>query len=133
HVVAHARFDYSYLPGEPGGDAVVDRGLRLEVKPQLEPAGIRVPPGLEVQPRVPEEPLRLARARPVADPLQAGRKRRLHQRGQRPEKAGRPYESPFSVRGLTSRRGPRRHLMPYVVAAGVPDSSPPMAVLTLPL
>src|SRR5438067_3489417 len=132
-LLAQAGFDHQQLPSEPGGDAVVDRRLRLEVKAQLEPAGIRVPPGLEVQPRVPEEPLRLARARPVADPLQACRKRRRDQWGQRPEKAGRPNESPFSVRGLTSHRGPSRHLVPYRVAAGVPDSSPLTAVLTIAL
>src|ERR1700730_12872797 len=66
-----ARLDHEQLTGESGGDPIVGSGTGLEGKTELQPAGVRVPPGFEMQPGVIIEPLRLAGADPVADILQS--------------------------------------------------------------
>src|ERR1700674_5108560 len=76
-LLAQAGLDHQQLPRQAVGDAVVERRLSLQVKPQLEPAVVRVPPGLEVHSRVIEEPLRLARASAMADSLHLDGERRL--------------------------------------------------------
>jgi hypothetical protein len=71
-LLAEPRLEHQQLPRQTVSDALVYCRCRLEVKPQLETAGVRVPPGLEMQARVVEVPLRLTRADPVADALQGG-------------------------------------------------------------
>src|SRR5438132_4675255 len=122
-------FEHEQLPGQAGRDPLVDRRLCLEVEAQLETAGVRMPPGLEMQPRVVEEPLRLARAGPVADIAQARGERRLDQRRQRSKESGRPDEPPLVSRGLATDGRANRHRL-YPAAAGLPELAPPTAVLT---
>src|SRR6202521_4425320 len=76
-LLAQPGLDHEQLPRQTVRDAVVDGRLGLQVKPQLEPAVVRVPPGLEVQSWVIEEPLRLARAGAMADSLHLDGERRL--------------------------------------------------------
>jgi hypothetical protein len=56
------------MPGDP-----LVYGFRgFQVKANLQPAAVGVPPGFEVNPRIFEEPLRLAGADPGADASQLG-------------------------------------------------------------
>src|SRR5205807_9802497 len=101
--------DQQQLPGQTVRDAVVHRGLRLQMKSKLEAAGVRVPPGLEMQARVAVKPLRLARASPVADAFHAGREGRHDLRGKRPEESRGANEAPLAMRGRATHRGTCRH------------------------
>jgi len=68
----------------------------------------------------------------MADPLQADRESRLDPRGQRSEKSGGANEPTLAPRGLASHRG-RCGQPRYRAGAGVPDSPPLTAVLTIAL
>src|SRR6202035_6047580 len=81
-LLAQPGLDHQQLRRQTVGDAVVDGRLGLQVEAQLEPAVVRVPPGLEVQSWVIEEPLCLARAGAVADSIHWDGERTLHRRGQ---------------------------------------------------
>src|SRR6266851_6718675 len=131
-LLAQPGLDHQQLPRQAVGDPVVGRRLRLQVKSQLEPAVVRVPPCLEMQSRVIEEPLRLARAGAMADLLQAERKTSDDLPRQRSEKSGGAYEPTLAPRALATRRGRCRQAR-YRAAAGVPDSPPLTAVLTIAL
>src|ERR1700674_4391822 len=99
-LLAQPGLDHQQLPRQTVRDAVIDRRLGFQVKPQLEPAVVRVPPGFEVQSWVIEEPLRLAGAGAMANSPHLNGERRRDPRGQRSEKSGRSDESPLAPRGL---------------------------------
>ncbi len=69
----------------------------------------------------------------MANRPQTGRQCRLDLPRQRPEEAGRANESPLSARRFATHSQRRRHPEPYRAAAGLPESPPPTAVLTIAL
>src|SRR3984893_19251671 len=101
-LLAQPGLDHQQLRRQTVGDPIVDRRLGFQVKPHLEPAVVRVPPGFEVQSWVIEEPLRLAGAGAMANSPHLDGERRLDPRGQRSKKAGRSDESPLVARGLAT-------------------------------
>src|SRR5205807_6228094 len=98
-LLTESRLDQQQLPSQTVRYAVVHRGLRLQMKSKLEAAGVRVPPGLEMQAGVAVKPLRLARASPVADAFHAGRERRHDLGGERPKESLDATEAQYESRG----------------------------------